>query len=257
MPASERKHTALKALRQHLRLSEIPNSPERRLSPPVQGDRLDPALFASGLHEMVGEQPAAFAAALAFTLSVAAQRAQPHRSLFCGALARERQEQGVLYGAGLYPFGLDPSRVFLLTAPSEKALLWAAEEAASCRALGAAVIVLGNREKLYGFTASRRLKLRQEASGVPLFLVRSMTGEPTAITARWKIGFAPGQGEMAPGTPLPLLGRPRFRVSLERYAGWPPQEWEIELDEAHTLRVVAPVSDRPADAHRIRNGRAA
>lgn len=80
----------------------------------------------------------------------------------------------MLYGAGLHRFGLDPGRVLLFAAPSEKALLWAAEQAASCPAWGGAIIVLGQREKLYGFTVSRRLKLRQQRSGVPLFLVRTM-----------------------------------------------------------------------------------
>jgi hypothetical protein len=38
---------------------------------------------------------------------------------------------------------------------------------------------------------------------------------------------------------MPLLGLPRFRVVLAHYAGWPAQEWLLELDETHALRVAA------------------
>jgi protein ImuA len=200
----------------------------------------------TGLHEIIGDTPADFAAAQAFALSAAIQNGRAQRPLFFGTLARASQERGTLYGAGLHHFGLDPGRVLLFAGPSEKALLWAAEEAANCPALGGVIIVLGQREKLYGFTASRRLKLRQQRSGVPLFLVRTMADEPTAATTRWRIAFTPSQGLMAPSAPAPLLGIPRFRVLLERYAGMPPRQWEVELDETHTLRVAAPVSHRPA-----------
>jgi hypothetical protein len=111
------------------------------------------------------------------------------------------------------------------------------------------VIVLGGREKLYGFAESRRLKLRQGKSGVPLFIVRSAPRQTSAATARWRVAFAPSQGMRTPGSPVPLLGPPRFRVCLDRYAGLPPHRWEIECDEAHALRVVAPVSDRSAVAN--------
>lgn len=133
----------------------------------------------------------------------------------------------------------------LLLAPSEEALLWAAEEAASCRALAAAVIVLGRHDRRYGFTESRRLKLRQEKSGTPLFIVRERAGEASAATARWRVGFAASQG------------RPHFRVCLERHAGRAPLDLEVELDEAHALRVVAAVSDRPARTPRFGDQRAA
>jgi hypothetical protein len=50
---------------------------------------------------------------------------------------------------------------------------------------------------------------------------------------------------------MPLLGPPRFRVVLEHYAGWPAQEWTLELDEKHGLHVVALASDQPANTHGI------
>lgn len=254
MPALQDKQSILQKLRQRVRCVETAGLAQP-LSAPCEW--IDPALFATGLHEMVGDTPADFAAAQAFALSATTQNGRTQRPLFFGTLARGSHERGTLYGAGLRHFGLDPGRVLLFEAPSEKALLWVAEEAANCPAFSGAIIVLSQREKLYGFTASRRLKLRQQRSGVPLFLVRSMAGEPTAATTRWRIAFAPSQGLMAPGAPASLLGPPRFRVRLERYAGISPREWEVELDETHTLRVAAPVPHRPPYHHTAAQERAA
>jgi protein ImuA len=249
------KHKMVAALRQRLCLDQPPGG--AAVSRPLIASTPDLELFAGGLHEVVSDTGADHAAALAFALIAARQGQRVEGALFFAALASQSQDNGELYGHGLAQLGLAAEQVILLSAPSEKALLWAAEEAASCPALGAAVIALGAREKLYGFTASRRLKLRQEKSGVPLFIVRRMAGEPTAATARWRIASAPSQGVSVPGASAPLLGAPRFRLWLERYAGQPPQEWEIDYDAAHRLRVAAPLSDRPLDARRGRGRRAA
>jgi protein ImuA len=256
MSTTRDKHRALEALRQRLCLPGSTDAQDRLLQP-VSDGQLDPALFATGLHEIFGETPADFAAASAFALIAAAHRKSRKRALFVGALSGDEQERGMLYGAGLNSLGLDPAKICLLIAPSEKALLWAAEEAASCAALAASVITLSRSEKLYGFTESRRLKLRQEKSGVPLFIVRSQPREASSATARWRVAFANSEGLRTPGSPVPLLGRPRFRVTLDRYAGLPPLQWEIEFDEAHALRVAAPVSDRPAVTRQPRDDRAA
>jgi protein ImuA len=171
-------------------------------------------------------------------------------------LAREAQERGCLHGAGLAPLGLDARRVLTVTARNEQALLWAAEEGATCSALGAVVAVLGARETLYGFTASRRLKLRQEASSVPVFVVRFNAGDATAATARWRIAAVPSLGYATPSSALALPGPLRWRVTRERHAGRPPQTLEIECDATHGLRVAAPACDRPAGAQ-ARRGKAA
>jgi protein ImuA len=206
---------------------------------PVPGAWVSPNIFTSGLHEMVGDTPANFTAATAFAPIAAAQDKSNTRPLFFATLASDRQERGQPYGHGVHQLGIDPDRILLLEAPSEKELLWAVEEAANCDALGGIIVALGRREKLYGFAASRRLKLRQERHGVPLFIIRAMTGESTAATARWHVASAPSAGTDAAGAPMPLLGLPGFRVVLERYAGWPAQEWLLELDETHALRVAA------------------
>jgi protein ImuA len=256
MSTTQNKQRALEALRQRLSHSGSSDGQKGLLQPVTDGG-LDPALFASGLHEIFSETPADFAAAIAFALIAASHRKLRKRALFFATLAGEEQERGALYGAGLSALGLDPAKICLVIAPSEKALLWAAEEAASCPALAASIITLSRSEKLYGFTESRRLKLRQEKSGVPLFIVRSQPREASSATARWRVAFAPSEGLRTPGSPVPLPGSPRFRVRLDHYAGLPPLQWEIELDEAHALCVAAPVSDRQAVPRSVHNDRAA
>jgi protein ImuA len=113
---------------------------------------------------------------------------------------------------GVKQIGVDPHRMLMLEAPNEKELLCAAEDAANCDALGGVIVALGRREKLYGFQASRRLKLRQERHGVPLFIIRAMTGEPTAATVRWCVAYAPSDGINAADAAMPLLGLPPFRL---------------------------------------------
>ena len=94
------------------------------------------------------------------------------RSLcFCGP-AGDAQEHGELYGHGLAALGIAPERMLMVAAAKEKDLLWTLEEAVASGAFGAVVGGLGARERLYGFAASRRLKLRAAATGTPLFLLR-------------------------------------------------------------------------------------
>lgn len=240
MPDPDLKHQTFAALRERLGVC-VTGDP---LPVPVKGDDFPGHLLKSGLHEIVMDRSADQACALAFALA-AARGAKP---VLLVTLSRDVTEGGQCGGAGLAQLGLDPRKYILVDVRDEKHLLWAAEEGAGCPALGGVIACLGAREKLYGFTASRRLKLRQEVSGVPVFMLRRMNGEATAATARWHIGALSSRGIPA-GAALPLVAQPQFTVRLERYSGRPPQSWEIEFDETHGLRVPAPVFDRPAGAN--------
>jgi hypothetical protein len=135
-----------------------------------------------------------------------ADRGRSSQAAQAGAtLSGEERERGMIYGAGLDGLGVDPAKICLVVARDEKSLLWAAEEAASCPALAASIITLSRSEKLYGFTESRRLKLRQEKSGVPLFIVRSQPREASAASARWRVAFANSDGLRTPGGAISRL----------------------------------------------------
>jgi protein ImuA len=250
MPVLRAKQSIVEQLRR--RVGGIEASGKPSTARPATGQWVNPAMFATGLHEIVGDSPTNFTAAIAFALIAAGQDRSNTRPLFFASLASDKQERGQLYGHGVHQLGLDPHRMLLLEAPNEKELLCAAEDAANCDALGGIIVALGRREKLYGFAATRRLKLRQERHGVPVFIARATTGEPTAATARWRVAYAPSDGINAAGSSMPLLGLPRYRVALEHYAGWPVTEWTLELDEAYALRLVVPAFERQSDALPIR-----
>jgi hypothetical protein len=120
MSTTRDKHRALQALRQQLAVSASQNS-ENSPAQPLSGTHLNSTLFAAGFHEIIGETPVDIAAATAFALIAARHRKMHGRALFFGTLAGEEQECGALYGAGLDRLGLDPARICLVVAPSEKA----------------------------------------------------------------------------------------------------------------------------------------
>ena len=186
-------------------------------------------LARGALHEIHGlgaaeEEGAEAAAFLAGILA----RLEPGRPvLWCLAGAD-------LYAPGLAACGLAPERLLLVRAP-ERALLWTMEEGLKCRALAA---VVGEVEALPG-TASRRLQLAAEATGVTAFALHRRrraalagTEEPTAALTRWRVAAAPSLPAEGPG-----LGRPLWNVELLRSRGGLPGRWLVEAcDAAGCLR---------------------
>jgi protein ImuA len=149
-----------------------------------------------------------------------------------------------LYAHGVRQQLLDPERLILLVVRRDEEVLWAMEEGLKARGLGA---VLGEIGRL-DLTASRRLQLAAETSGVTAFVLRRWrlmaTAErealqPIAALTRWRIASAPasGTGDRAGDRPV---DRPvdravdrswagtRWRVELARCRGGKPQAWTIE-----------------------------
>lgn len=193
---------------------------------------------AAGAASATGATGAAGAAGAAagFAALVLARLAQADTQgmvLWCG---RPRiLDIGAPYPPGLSAFGLDPRRVILVYPRREADVLWALEEGLRAPALAA---VLGEVDAI-SLTASRRLQLAAEASGVTALLVRPRSAQPGASAAltRWRIGTAP---TAAPGTR-------RWRATLFRCRGGTPGDWTMEVqDETGDLVVAAPVRDRPA-----------
>jgi protein ImuA len=204
-------------------------------------------LFVEGFHELHGSSPGDETVALAFALSFAARASgnAPKRLCFCSA-GGEAQERGDLYGQGLAGLGIGPERMLMVAAAKEKDLLWALEEAVASDAFGAVVGSLDPRERLYGFSASRRLKLRAAASRTPLFLLRHWSnGGATAAHGRWRVSALPSQSQREHAG-YALLGPPRLRLTLERMGGLPPQSWEMGFDGTGDFDMAALLEDRPA-----------
>jgi protein ImuA len=99
----------------------------------------------------------------------------------------------------------------------------------------------------YSTTASKRLQLAAEGSGVPAFVFRraskvDQSGQGTAAITRWRITSAPSED-----LGIPSLARPRWRVELERVRGGNPHHWIVEgCDATGRIALPAVLVDRPA-----------
>ena len=133
-----------------------------------------------------------------------------------------RQENGQLYTPSLKAFGVTrPVLQIMVNHPRD--VLWAMEEGAACSALSAVIGEVYGAPKVLSFTATKRLALRSEASGVPVFMIRA--GDPgnlSAARARWRVGSLPSK--INPDNPQ-APGAARWDTDLFRARGRAPGRW--------------------------------
>ncbi|WP_150291192.1 ImuA family protein [Sphingobium estronivorans] len=134
---------------------------------------------------------------------------------------------GMVYGPGLAALSMTPDHLLIGVMAGEAMLLRAAVDALRCPALGVLVIELRGRAPLLDLTASRRLALAAEASGVPALMLR-IGGEPrpSAADTRWQVAAAPSR-------PLPgnAPGMSAFDLTLLRQrAGSDGLHWRLVWD---------------------------
>jgi len=204
------------------------------------------ALLKSGLHEYLEEGPGDWPSVLGFALAAASRVPESGKPVFLLRLNNSLQELGEFYGHGFQAFGLDAEQLITVRVKTEKELLWAAEEIAASQAARAAIVALGEREKLYGFSASRRLKLRTEGVTGPIFVLRhwSQAGA-TAAHSRWRITRLASTADIKASGPE-LLGTPRLSARIERCHGTTPAEWEIECYAPSGCSMASLLADRAA-----------
>lgn len=148
-----------------------------------------------------------------------------------------------LFAPALHLAGLHPDRVIHVEAGSDTNVLLAMEECLRHPGLAGVVGEVGK----YSTTASKRLQLAAEASGVAAFVFRraakaDQITEGTAAVTRWRIAAAPSED-----LGIPSLGRPRWRVELERVRGGNPHAWIVEgCDAQGCIALPAALVDRPA-----------
>ncbi|WP_262693617.1 ImuA family protein [Kordiimonas aquimaris] len=128
-----------------------------------------------------------------------------------------------LHAPGLAAFGIDPLQITKVTLATEKDLLWAMEEAIASNAASAVAGVLWS-EKLYDFTASKRLRVRAAEAGIPALLVRSHRANgTTAADMRFAVTSRASHTVLAKERAFARLGNPEWQLSLTKSRGMKPR----------------------------------
>ncbi|UWR26715.1 hypothetical protein K3757_01945 [Sulfitobacter sp. S223] len=162
-----------------------------------------------------------------------------------------RLENGRVYGPALK--GVTLLRVEVSHA---RDVLWAMEEGAACAGLSAVVGEVHGAPPVLDFTATKRLAMRSEASGVPVWMIRSGAVEGlSAARERWRIGSLPSQihtyNAAAPGAPV-------WEAELFRARGRSPGTWTVNHEgRENRLRFLPRSGDGPLEADHGRTAHAA
>ena len=162
-------------------------------------------------------------------------------------------EQADIHPPALAAVGLTPDRVVYVHARKPQTVLLVMEEGLRHRGLAGVVAEFSGA---LGLTASRRLQLAAEQSGVTAFLLRRsrcfdnpMLLEPSAAVTRWRVATVPSGPPLPHAPETPGLGRPRWRLDLIRCRGGEAHSWIVEaFDATGRCRLVADMADRPAAA---------
>lgn len=161
-------------------------------------------------------------------------------------------EAGLAYGPGLVELGFSPERLALVRLRTATDSLRAGIEAARCSAIGALVLELSDAGHKADLTATRRLKLAAEKSGVTIFLVRAENqATPSGAQTRWLVRPARSRTVAEHGP-----GRPHFDITLLRHrAGLAGARWHVEwnrdrrtFETALSQPVVSVSASRPMAA---------
>ncbi len=205
-------------------------------------------LAPGALHEILGRGPDTEHATLASLLVAALlARHDPARQVLWAMQGSD------LFAPGLAGVGLQPDRLIL--AQCGRSVLAVMEEALHHPGL---VAVVGEVEGRLDLTASRRLQLAAEASGVTAFAIRRSRRHddpallaPSAAASRWRISAMPGHGSGQTAGQVPGLmpDRMLWRLELLRCRGTAfVSHWTLQAcDARHRLAVLEPgwLQDRP------------
>jgi protein ImuA len=143
-----------------------------------------------------------------------------------------------IFPPSLKTTGIEPHRVVFVDLQTQKEVVWAMDEALKCSALSS---VVGEVREL-DFTASRRMQLAAEQSGVTCFVLRKHREQqkitPTASVSRWKVGHL----SSVPIDGLPGIGHPQWKVELLRIRNGRTGSWNLMWSEGGFQNVRPPAT---------------
>lgn len=208
---------------------------------------LDEAL-AGGLgygqvHEIYAAEPDDASSAAGFAMAVAmgmcGSTNSPKQAILWLRERRWLKTSGILQAGGWAELGGAPEHGLVGVVPDTLSLLRAAAEALHCGRLGAVILEGWGAMRTLDLTASRKLVLAAEKSGVPLLLLRmDAVPSPSAARTRWQVAAAPSRA--LPGN---APGQPTFDLTLLRQRSGPSGlDWRLEWDRDRCKFREAPVS---------------
>ncbi len=189
----------------------------------LRGSAAQDGLPGAALHEIHAAEKDDMTSAAAVALLLAERfRAMGQGDMKNGPIlwiseSGETRRQGKLYPPGLVELGINPDHVIHVDAPNSIAVLRAAADGVRSSATATVIVELaGKKPKGLNLTATRRLSLSAQKSGVLTLLLRSGTSRddplPTAAYSRWEICATPS---------IPLAagasGHPAFNITLLRH----------------------------------------
>jgi protein ImuA len=149
-----------------------------------------------------------------------------------------QERMAILESGRVHPPGLPSQDLIHVEARDARDALWAMEEGLRCSALSAVIGEIWGDPRALDFTATRRLAVASERSGVAAFLIR-LDGHANLSGARmrWRIASAPSLlNDLDPRAP----GTPAWDADLFRARGMPPGRWSIAHEEGAFHLVAAP-----------------
>jgi len=179
-------------------------------------DAFPHSVFPTGaIHEYISATPAAMAATTGFITGILSGLMR--NSGPCIWISPDP----VLFPPGFSAFDVKPDRILFVQARKERDICWAME---TCLQMDGLSAVVGELPGL-GFTASRRLQLAVEKSGVTGFVLRPKPRSPhhTACVSRWQVkpmtSYYPDD--------FPGVGVPCWQVELLKIRGGRPGAWRL------------------------------
>jgi protein ImuA len=147
------------------------------------------------------------------------------------------QDRMAIHESGrIYPPGLPSRNLIHVETRDARDALWAMEEGLRCAGLSAVIGEIWGDPKALDFTATRRLAVASERSGVAAFLIR-LGGHANLSGARmrWRLASAPSLANDLDGR---APGLPAWDADLFRGRGMPPGRWSV-AHEAGLFHLVA------------------
>lgn len=205
------------------------------------------------VHEFYAAEPEDAPAMTGFAAGLALQRKTGGPILWLRS-QRLLSKVGAFQANGWTELGGASGPILIGVISDRLMLLRAAVDALRCQALEAVIVEGWGPMPELDLTASRRLVLAAEKSGVPLFLLRGDARPiPSAAQTRWEVAAAPSRA--LPGN---APGRATFDITLLRQRSGPcglswRLEWDRDQRQFHEAQVsgdlaAVPVRRSVADA---------